>query len=193
MTHWIVFQRLPNNDLPLPNYQTEYSAAIDFSVCLKRPCLKPISQLGEKCRFQPFYAVNDQRQYSERRISVDDIEQPCGLPEANYELEMSPGETILVSTGYKTEFKEDHVLLIYVRSSTGIHGIEMANGTAVIDSDYRGELYLPLYNRRSYTRIVHGLRICQGILMPIEHATITEKEVSQTARGSNCFGSTGTQ
>jgi len=186
MTQWIKMERLSGNDLPVPAYHTAQSVAFDLAACLKRPCARPRSRFGEKCRFDYFYpSVTGQR------ISVESADSAITFENVG-DLFIRPGETILVSTGFKVEFPATHALFIHVRSSTGVHGLTMANGTAVIDADFRGELYLPLYNRTSEDIIVpHGYRVCQAEHTVINRANILEAEVSETERGAGGFGSTG--
>ena len=59
-----------------------------------------------------------------------------------------PGETKMIPTGVSFEIPEGYVGLLTERSSLHKRRLELANGVGVIDSSYRGELYLPLRNKR---------------------------------------------
>lgn len=64
----------------------------------------------------------------------------------------------------------------------------------VIDSDYRGELIVALHNHSQFSQILHrGDRIAQLIVQPYVDIELEEvDELDETERGSNGFGSTGT-
>lgn len=72
-------------------------------------------------------------------------------------------------------------------------GLRPANCVGVIDSDYRGEIIVPLYNDSSDTQMIYaGDRIAQLIIMPYIKANFIEcAELSETERGEGGFGSTG--
>ncbi len=110
-------------------------------------------------------------------------------------LQINPGETLRVPTGLAIALPDAmHVALICARSGLSIrHGISLANGVGVIDSDYRGEIQVGLFNQSNtvYT-IEPGERIAQMLIMPISKPTLEIcDELDDTARGSGGFGSTG--
>lgn len=84
-----------------------------------------------------------------------------------------PHSTKIFNTGIKVCMENDEVLLIFVRSSTGIkRGITLANGTAVIDADYynnennEGHIMLALHNNTDETiTIDKGEHIAQGVFV----------------------------
>ena len=84
-----------------------------------------------------------------------------------------------------------------VRPRSGLatkHGISMPNAPGTVDSDYRGEMMVPLVNlgRAAFT-VEHGMRIAQMVIAPVARATVREVvELDGTARGAGGFGSTGT-
>ena len=88
----------------------------------------------------------------------------------------------------------DYVALICARSGLASkHGITMANGVGVIDSDYRGELKVPMVNlgREAYT-IQPGERVAQLCIAPVYTAAfVPAEELGDTQRGEGGFGSTG--
>ncbi len=110
-------------------------------------------------------------------------------------LEFAPNETILVKTGIAFEIPEGYAGFVFARSSLGLkRGLAPANKVGVIDSDYRGELMVPLHNHSNNIQTIEsGERIAQIIFMPYLKAEFFEGEgeLSQTDRGLGGFGSTG--
>jgi len=105
------------------------------------------------------------------------------------------GEIKMIPVGITAQPDSDDIaLLVYARSGLASkYGIALANGVGVVDSDYRGEWFVPLINngKQPFT-VEHGMRIAQliptRILMPdIE----VSDELSETQRGSDGFGSSG--
>ena len=88
----------------------------------------------------------------------------------------------------------DYVALICARSGLASkHGITMANGVGVIDSDYRGELRVALFNESDTDYTIHdGDRIAQLMVLPVVRPTLEfVEELDETERGAGGFGSTG--
>jgi len=83
-----------------------------------------------------------------------------------------------------------------VRPRSGLatkHGLTLPNAPGTIDSDYRGEVKVPLINlgQQPYT-ITQGQRIAQLVIAPVTQAVVVEvSELEDTARGAGGFGSTG--
>lgn len=105
------------------------------------------------------------------------------------------GETVLVPTGIAIALPDNNsVAYIYARSGLSIkHGIMLANGVGVIDSDYRGEIKVGLINlgKEDYV-IKKGDRIAQMVFAPVLIAeTEVVDELTETERGEGGFGSTG--
>ena len=101
----------------------------------------------------------------------------------------------LVPTGLAIELPGPHaVALVYARSGLSIkHGLCMANGVGVVDSDYRGELKVPMINlgTEAYT-IQPGERVAQLCIAPVYAAAFAQAaELGDTQRGAGGFGSTG--
>ncbi len=83
---------------------------------------------------------------------------------------------------------------MFPRSSMAVKsGISMSNCVGVIDSDYRGEISVPLINFGKEDYVVNPCdRIAQMVIMPVENAEYeTAEELSSTERGKGGFGSTG--
>lgn len=117
----------------------------------------------------------------------------CALLDAP--LTLAPMERALIPTGFAIELPgPEAVALVYARSGLSIkHGVCMANGVGVVDSDYRGELKVPLINlgTESYT-IQPGERVAQLCIAPVYTAAfLPVQELGDTARGEGGFGSTG--
>lgn len=109
-------------------------------------------------------------------------------------VEILPGETAFIDTGIVMEIPDNYVGLVYARSGLSCkQGLAPANKVGVIDSDYRGNIMVALYNQSSETRTVsEGDRIAQLIIQPVEQFGFKVKEkLSDTERGTGGFGSTG--
>ncbi len=102
-----------------------------------------------------------------------------------------PHTTIKVSTGVAYEVPEGYVGLIWDKSSIGGKGIKTLGG--VLDSGYRGELFVPLHNMSDETYTFEaGHKIAQMLIQKVELWETEEVDVlSETIRGEGSFGSTG--
>ena len=108
---------------------------------------------------------------------------------------IEPGEMVLVHTGIALEIPDGYCGKLYPRSGLSTKkGLRLANCVGVIDSDYRGEIMVAMYNDSSFVREIEvGDRIAQIIIelyAKIDDFTVVE-ELSETARGNGGFGSTG--
>lgn len=104
------------------------------------------------------------------------------------------GRTVFVPTGLAAEIPVGLVGLIYARSGLACKkGLAPANKVGVIDSDYRGEIMVALFNHSKEDIVVeHGERIAQMVITPYLYAEYEEtEELSDTVRGEGGFGSTG--
>ncbi len=104
------------------------------------------------------------------------------------------GETVLIHIGIAMEIPEGLVGLIFPRSGMATkRGLAPANKVGVIDSDYRGEIMVPLHNHSKIPQTVEPCeRIAQMVFMPYVAAEWVEcDELSDTDRGTGGFGSTG--
>jgi dUTP pyrophosphatase len=102
-----------------------------------------------------------------------------------------PGKTEMIPTGISLEIEEGYCWQFWDRSGLGAKGIHHFAGLG--DSDYRGEFKIILYNSgdKEY-KIEKGDRIIQVVPVPIIRAKFEQvEELSQTARGSGGFHSTG--
>lgn len=115
---------------------------------------------------------------------------------------INEGETLTLRTGLAFEIPPGFALMVYSRSGHGFkHNIKLVNATGILDSDYRGELLVKLerfkhhpidgYFSETY-EVKAGERIAQGIILPVPRIQFIETdELSDTARGTGGFGSTG--
>ena len=110
-------------------------------------------------------------------------------------LTVAPMQRVLVPTGLAIELPGAHsVALVYARSGLSIkHGLCMANGVGVVDSDYRGELKVPMVNLGAETYTIQpGERVAQLCIAPVYTAAfVPAEELGDTQRGAGGFGSTG--
>ena len=111
------------------------------------------------------------------------------------EVIIQPGERAMIPTGIAISTGRDDVVAIMAgRSGLGAkHGITLANGIGVIDSDYRGEIRATLVNNGSEPfKVCDGDRVAQLMFMPVcQAAFLTVDELDETERGAGGFGSTG--
>ena len=110
-------------------------------------------------------------------------------------LTLAPGARAAVPTGLAIALPgPEWVALVCARSGLGIkHGVSLSNGVGVIDSDYRGEIRVGLWNtsQAPYT-IQPGDRVAQLMVLPVGLAQVVERdELPETQRGAGGFGSTG--
>ena len=109
---------------------------------------------------------------------------------------VAPGQTVLIHTGICMQIPEGYVGLIFARSGIATkRGLAPANKVGVIDSDYRGEIMVSLYNQSdSEQTVASGERIAQIVITPYIKADFCECEtLDETERASGGFGSTGTK
>lgn len=107
---------------------------------------------------------------------------------------LKPMERMLVSTGLFVEIPLGYEGQVRARSGLAIkHGIGLVNSIGTIDSDYRGEIKVPLINFGSEPfEINDGDRIAQFVIAKYEKVDITlVSELSDTVRGEGGFGHTG--
>jgi len=107
---------------------------------------------------------------------------------------LQPGERKLVKTGLIMELPRGTEAQMRPRSGLALkHGITLLNTPGTIDEGYRGELGVILINLgQAPFEVTAGMRIAQMVIAPVLRVETNEvREVSDTARGANGFGSTG--
>ncbi len=110
------------------------------------------------------------------------------------EIVLRPGERCLIPTGIHIELPEGLEAQVRARSGLAIkHGIGLINGVGTIDSDYRGEIKVPIINwgNEDFT-IRNGDRIAQMVICRYERIEwISVERLGETNRGTGGFGHTG--
>ena len=109
-------------------------------------------------------------------------------------IEVKPKSSTLVSTGLSVAFSKDYEIQIRPRSGLAAKSnISILNTPGTIDSDYRGEIKVIIYNHGNDDFIIkNGDRIAQMVLTPVVKMELEETlYLPETVRGSGGFGSTG--
>ena len=109
---------------------------------------------------------------------------------------IAPGERELVPTGVSIALPQGFVGLVHPRSGLALkHGITVLNSPGTIDSGYRGEIMVTLYNSSANAFEVEvGDRIAQLLIQSVERADfISVAKLPDSDRGQAGFGSTGTK
>ena len=109
-------------------------------------------------------------------------------------LNIEPNTSILIPTGLSIAFSKDYEIQIRPRSGLAAkNNISVLNTPGTIDSDYRGEIKVILFNHGNENFVVNnGDRIAQMILAPVIKIELEETiDLPETIRGEGGFGSTG--
>ena len=133
-------------------------------------------------------------EYKEVGYATD---ESCGIDLYCYSEEdivINPEETKKINTGLKVQIPDGYFGAVYPRSSTGVKKqLMLANTVGVIDSDYRGEIMIFIYNYgKNPQTIQKGDRLAQLVIQPYQRFKIKEVDrLDDTDRGEGGFGSTG--
>ena len=105
---------------------------------------------------------------------------------------VAPGQIAKIPLGFAVAVPEGHAMLITTRSGHGLKfGAGVPHGYGLIDSDYRGELFMVLCAEKVMSW-AKGDRIGQAVIVPVAHARFDlVDELPGTDRGNGGFGSTG--
>ena len=109
-------------------------------------------------------------------------------------INVKPKTSSLVPTGISVAFSKDYEIQIRPRSGLAAKSnISVLNTPGTIDSDYRGEIKVIIYNHGANDFIINnGDRIAQMVLSPIIKIELEETNyLPKTMRGEGGFGSTG--
>lgn len=158
-------KRIGDHSLPLPKYETDGASGFDLRAVVE----------WNKARWE--------HESGTALTTVGRVDYVV-LPR---------GERISLPCGFAFEVPSGHELQVRPRSGLSSKGIVGTLGT--VDSDYRGEVRVILTNMsgEDFT-ISNGDRIAQGVVAPVVRAEVEEAEaLSETVRGGNGFGSTGTK
>lgn len=110
------------------------------------------------------------------------------------EIVIPPGGTYRFRTGIAIELPPGYFGALYARSGMADgQGLVLTTGTSVIDSDYRGEVFVGLRNlSQDYQKVYDGERIAQLVVQKYEEVEWRQvSELHETERGTGGFGSTG--
>ena len=105
-----------------------------------------------------------------------------------------PGETVKIPSGLAVKIPDGYFGGVFARSGLSTkQGLRPATAVSVIDSDYVGEIFIPIHNDSNEIRVIeHGQRICQLVILPYLNAEFEEVDkLENTERGENGFGSSG--
>lgn len=133
-----------NVNASIPEFATEGSACFDLKACL-----------DENTKVKAFNPHNREMLFPVKKSSN-------GL----WSVQLQPQFRTLIPTGLIFDIPKNHVMKIFVRSSMALkNGINLANNTAIIDSDYVDQTYVMVYNMSDTPiMIYHGDRIAQAML-----------------------------
>ena len=109
-------------------------------------------------------------------------------------IKLAPKSSCLVPTGLSVAFSEEYEIQIRPRSGLAAkNNISVLNTPGTIDSDYRGEIKIILFNHGNSEFVINNKdRVAQMILMPVKKMELEEVEnLPNTLRGEGGFGSTG--
>ena len=109
-------------------------------------------------------------------------------------INLVPGKSCLIPTGLSVAFSEEYEIQIRPRSGLAAkNNISVLNTPGTIDSDYRGEIKVILFNHGNKNfKINNNDRIAQMILTPVIKMDLEEtNELPDSIRGAGGFGSTG--
>jgi len=109
-------------------------------------------------------------------------------------ISVKPKTSNLIPTGLSVAFSEDYEIQIRPRSGLAAkNNISVLNTPGTVDSDYRGEIKVIIYNHGSENFVINnGDRIAQMILTPVIKMELEEtNNLPKTIRGEGGFGSTG--
>ena len=102
-----------------------------------------------------------------------------------------PNQSLLLPMGIKTEFNNNYALVFFNRSGTATKK-HLLRGACIVDSEYRGEIFVNLNNVSNETQyLLPGEKLIQAMLLPVPEVEIIEAKVNtNTDRGEGGFGST---
>lgn len=158
-------KRVRDNDLPIPEYETDGAVGFDLRADLTN------FNGNEICIDNP----------PKFRESIVDLSCEDKVP--------------IIPTGFAYKVPDGYEIQIRPRSSMGRKKVLLPNSPGTIDQDYRGEIGMMLYpDRGDNIKIQHGDRIAQAVLSPVVRAEFNEvDELDDTERGDGGFGSTGVE
>ncbi|MEV8634976.1 dUTP diphosphatase [Streptosporangium sp. NPDC051023] len=111
------------------------------------------------------------------------------------DVELLPGERVMVGTGMAIALPDGYAAFVHPRSGLAArHGVTLVNAPGTVDAGYRGEIRVTLLNTdtKNAAQLRRGDRIAQLVVQRVEKAVFHEVDrLPGSARGANGFGSTG--
>ncbi|GAA4219205.1 dUTP pyrophosphatase [Streptosporangium album] len=111
------------------------------------------------------------------------------------DVELLPGERVMVGTGVAIALPDGYAAFVHPRSGLAAkHGVTIVNAPGTVDAGYRGEIRVTLLNTdtKDALRLRRGDRIAQLVIQRVERAAFYEVDrLPGSARGAGGFGSTG--
>ena len=110
------------------------------------------------------------------------------------DIKIEPGKTSIIPTGISLSIPKNFEIQIRPRSGLAAkYNISVLNTPGTIDSDYRGELKIILFNHGDNDFLINNKdRIAQMVLTPVTKISLEETDnLPKTIRGGSGFGSTG--
>ncbi len=107
---------------------------------------------------------------------------------------LKPSERVLMPTGIAVAIPSGFEIQVRPRSGLAVkYGVTVLNSPGTIDSDYRGEIKVPLINHGATDFVIkRGDRIAQMVMAPVVRAMLSEAQtLTETGRGGSGFGSSG--
>ena len=144
-----------------------------------------------------------------KTIEVELVHKDAVFPKYAYEsdsgfdlhstedLSVGPFGRILVPTGIKISFPENHEIQVRPKSGLAIkQGLTVLNTPGTVDQGYTGEIQVIVFNTNNYTVMIpKGMKVGQAVLCPVINGKYVRFEqvdtLNEKDRGNNGFGSTG--
>jgi dUTP pyrophosphatase len=139
-----------------------------------------------------------------KKLTQTDVKMPIRMTEhaAGFDLhaavkgptKLAPGAIELIPCGFSMALPQGYEAQVRPRSGLASkHGITLINTPGTIDSDYRGQVQVPLINLgRNEFVVERNMRIAQMVIMPVPKVELVEvAELDDTRRGERGFGHTG--
>lgn len=143
----------------------------------------------------PLCRIDDRPEALDPPARVRPGDAGADLP-SRVDVVIGPGERELVPTGFAVAIPAGACGLILPRSGLALnHGVTVLNSPGLIDSGYRGELQVILYNTSAEpVRVERGQRIAQLVVLAVDEVrfvTATDLPPGPDDRGTAGFGSSG--
>jgi len=111
-------------------------------------------------------------------------------------INLSPNQSVLISTGIKIQLPSNNFFELQIRPRSGIaskHQVIILNSPGTVDSHYRGEIKVGLYNLGTDSFVInYGNRIAQAKVAFVPTPVFTTvSKLNETVRGTSGFGSSG--